>query len=56
MPEYRIRYRDNRSHEVTADKYVEHGDFFVFVRGAKDIFSVSRSQVESVGLADIPRP
>ena len=56
VPEYKIRYRDTRTHEVTADKYVEHDDFFVFVRSGKDVFSVSRTQVESVGLAGIPDP
>ena len=56
MPEYKIRYKDTRTQEVAAAKYVEHGDSFVFVRGGKDVFSVSRKQIESVGLADIPDP
>jgi len=41
---------------ITADKYGAHGDFFVFTRDAKDIFSVALKEVESVGLADIPDP
>ncbi len=56
MPEFKVRYKGGRSHVITADKYGAHGDFFVFTRDAKDIFSVALKEVESVGLADIPDP
>lgn len=57
VPDYKIRYKSgSRTQEVIADSYGIYGDFFVFTRDSKDILSVAKGEVESVGLADIADP
>ncbi len=54
MPDYRVTYRDGRTHVVTADKYGPYGENFVFTLGGEEIAIITRSDVESVMLAEIP--
>lgn len=56
MPQYRIRYKDSRSHTVEADSYQyrDRVNQYEFMRDDQKILTVSADSVESVGLADIP--
>jgi hypothetical protein len=54
MPDFRVTYRDGRTHVVTADKYGPYGENFVFTRGGEEIAIIARSNVENVVRSDIP--
>lgn len=58
MPQYKIRYKDGRSHVVEADKYQYRTGVnqYEFTRSNKHVLTISGDRVESVGLADIPDP
>jgi hypothetical protein len=54
MPDFRVTYRDGRTHVITADKYGPYGDNLVFTLGNDEIAIIARSDVESVVRAEIP--
>lgn len=54
MPDFRVTYCDGRTHVVTADKYGPYGDNYVFTLDGVEIAIITRSDVESVMLVDIP--
>jgi hypothetical protein len=56
MPEYKIRYKDSRAQKVRADLFVTREDFIYFVEDRATVYQIATSQVESVGLADVPDP
>ena len=56
MPDFRVTYRDGRTHVITADKYGPYGDNFIFPLGRDEIAIIARIDVESVVRADIPEP
>ncbi len=54
MPDYRVTYRNGRTHVIAADKYGPYGENFVFTLGGEEIAIIARSDVESVVRANIP--
>jgi hypothetical protein len=52
---YRVTYRNGRTQLIPADKYGPNGDCWLFVlNGIENL--ISKKDVESVMLADIPEP
>jgi hypothetical protein len=54
MPDFRVTYRDGRTHVVTADKYGPYGENFVFTLDGEEIAIIARTDVESVVHTNIP--
>jgi len=54
MPDFRVTYRDGRTHVIEADKYGPYGENFVFMLDGEEIAIIARSDVESVVRTSIP--
>lgn len=54
--EWKVRYKNGRVQEITADKYGPVGDNHVFEADGVDIAVIDRKDVESVMRADVPDP
>ena len=52
---YEVVYRNGRSRIVPADGYTRHGTIYTFSRDGADILTIEASEVESVGLAELPK-
>ena len=55
MTDYRVTYRDGRTHVVSADKFGSNGDYWLFTRNGVESL-ISKKDVESIMEADIPAP
>jgi hypothetical protein len=54
MPDFRVTYRDGRTHVITADKYGPYGENFVFTLDGAEIAMITRIDVESIVRTEVP--
>jgi hypothetical protein len=56
MAQLTVRYHDNRTQMVPADKYGSQGDYWRFTRDGEEVALIAKKSVESITAEGVPDP